>query len=100
MPGRDGLKDGAIPEYPGVGTLGMGIIGEADCGPCGMGRSASRDVESSIYTLERAFATRILHAVPEAFSISFYNSLCRILEGDGKREDGLVLPVKQDDRDS
>ena len=100
MPGRLGLKDGAIPEYPGVGILGMGINGEADCGPCGIGRRASREVESSIYTLERAFATRILHAVPEAFSIGFYNSFCRILDGYGKREDGLIFPVKQDHRDS
>jgi hypothetical protein len=30
MAGRLGLKDGAIPECPGVGILGMGMIGEAD----------------------------------------------------------------------
>ncbi len=30
MAGRLGLKLGAIAEWPGVGTLGMGMMGEAD----------------------------------------------------------------------
>ena len=47
--GNVGLKDGAIPEYPGEGMLGIGMTGGCDCGPCGVAFSrASRDVESSI----------------------------------------------------
>jgi len=31
--GRLGLNDGAIPPWLPLETLGIGIIGEADCGP-------------------------------------------------------------------
>jgi hypothetical protein len=44
--GSVGLKLGAIGEWPGLDILGIGIIGDADCGPCG--RRLSREVESSI----------------------------------------------------
>jgi hypothetical protein len=98
MAGRLGLKDGAIPEYPGVGTLGIGITGGWDWGPWGPGSRASSEVASSIYPLERAFATRILHAIAEALSIGLDNTPRCLLKRDGECAHGLVFAMKENGR--
>ena len=60
--GRLGLNDGAIMEFWDVATLGIDIMGPADWGPCGDGRSASREVASSIVYVE----DRISHVASSA----------------------------------
>lgn len=47
--GRLGLNEGAIAECPGLGILGIGMMGGCDWGPWGFAfSSASSEVESSI----------------------------------------------------
>jgi len=99
MPGREGLKLGAIPEFGAIPILGIGIIGGADWGPWGI-RRLSREVESSIYLLTRAFATGILHAIPPAFAVRFHNLVRCILHRNCECANVLVVAVKQQDRDA
>ena len=48
MAGRLGLNDGANPVVLGPGPLASGYTGGDDCGPWGLGRRASNDVDPSI----------------------------------------------------
>ena len=73
MPGRLGLKLGAIPDMGAIPLLGMAIMGGCDWGPWGIGRRLSREVESSIYLLTRGFTTGILHAVSPTLPIRLDN---------------------------
>jgi hypothetical protein len=92
------LKLGAIPEDGDMPMLGIGIIGGADWGPWGEGRRASKEVESSIYVLARAFATSILHAVSPTFAVRLEYLVGSILQGHSKRANARIIAVEEQDR--
>jgi hypothetical protein len=49
--GSDGLNEGANPVVLGPGDPDSGYTGGADCGPCGLGSKASKEVEPSAIVL-------------------------------------------------
>ena len=98
--GRLGLNVGAIPEWPGVGMLGMGIIGGWDWGP-DEGSKASNGVASSIVLCRRGgFTTGVFHAISETFSVYLDDFFNHFLQRKGRCLHSNKVPVKQKDRDA